>query len=239
MLRSPFLRPVAHTRSAGKARRAARHPVSAILAVVSKGGDERVLHLIWSDWDADVPYLVSSETLAAAHLATADDAPRPPMDFGDLRRDRDIDGLERHLPGNGCDSLEQYVAGIERAAGRPPGSGEISTRLEALRDFVFDGDDTATDDYDYLPADDVDFREEQIAWDEPAVRYWNVIAPATAHDLPSDLAAEYCADRYATGSPGSSGEFIDSSVDPDRLGELIAELEARRYKIIRDQPRAP
>lgn len=200
--------------------------------------DERVLHLIWSEWD-NVPYLVNPETLAAAQRAAADDAPRPPMNFGDVRRSGDMDELEELLSGYGYASPEQYVTGIERAAGRPPGSGDLSTRLQALNDVVFEGDDTATDDYDYLPGDDVDFREEQIAWDEPAVRYWDALASATARDLPSDLATEYCTDRYATGSPGSSGSFIDSSVDEDRLAELVAELEARGYAIIRDQPRGP
>ena len=131
--------------------------------------------------------------------------------------------------------LSSTSQGIERAAGRPAETGEIATRLEALRDFVFKGDDTATDDYDYLPADDVDFRDEQVAWDEPAVRYWNMIAGATARDLPSDL-TKYCADRHATGSPGSSGAFIDSSVDPDQLAVLITELEARGYTIISAKP---
>jgi hypothetical protein len=199
---------------------------------MSAVGDERVLHLIWSEWH-NVPYLVSPESLAAAQRATADDAPRPPMNFGDVRFAGDIDTLEDLLSAYGA-SAEQYVAAIERAAGRPPGNGELSTRLQALDDVVFAGDDTATDDYDYLPGDDHDFREEQIAWDEPAVRYWNALAGATARDLPSDLATEYCTDRYATGSPGSSGSFIDSSADPDRLAELVAELEARGYTVIRD-----
>ena len=204
---------------------------------MSVGGDERILHLIWSDWD-NVPYLVSPETLAAAERATADDAPRPHMNFGDVRRGGDIDELEDLLSWHGDASLEQYIAGIERAAGRPPGSGALWTRLKALDDFVFEGDDTATDDYDYLPGDDFDFREEQIPWDEPQVRFWDVLAGATARDLPSDLAAEYCTDQYATGSPGSSGAFINSSVDEDRLAELVAELEARGYTV-RADPRWP
>ena len=79
----------------------------------------------------------------------------------------------------------------------------------------------------------MDFREERIAWDEPEVRYWDVIAGATARDLPSDLVAEYCINSYATGSPGSSGSFIDSSVDPLRLVDLVAQLEARGYTIHR------
>ena len=199
--------------------------------------DEWVLHLIWSEWD-NVPYLVSPETLAAAQRATAADAPRPPMNFGDVRRSGDIDTLEDLLSGYGA-SPEQYIAAIERAAGRPPGSGELSTRLKAVDDFVFAGEHEVTDDYDYLPGDDVDYREEQIVWDEPVVRYWDALAGATACDLPSDLATEYCVDRYATGSPGSSGSFIDSSVDEDRLAELVAELEAWGYTVIRDQPRAP
>ena len=104
-------------------------------------------------------------------------------------------------------------------------------RLRALDDFDFAGEDEAT-------GDDVDFREEQIAWDEPEVRFWDVLAGATARDLPSDLAAGYCTDQYATDSPGSSGAFINSSVDEDRLAELAAELEARGYTVLAD-PRWP
>lgn len=200
--------------------------------------NDRVLHLIWSAWDADVPYLVSSESLAAAQSATAEDAPRPPMNFGDVRRSGDIDELERVLSGWCGASPEQYVEAIERAAGRRPDSQDLVMRLHAVSDYAFEGERTATDEYECLPGDDEDFREEQIAWDEPEVRYWSVIAGATADDLPSDLAAEHCVDRYATGSPGSSGSFIDSSVDPDRLNELIAELEVRGYAVLRDHPRA-
>lgn len=200
---------------------------------MSVGGDERVLHLIWSDWE-NVPYLVSSESLAAAERATADDAPRPPMNFGDIRRSGDLDALEDLLVGYDFSSLEQYVAGIERAAGRLPGSGDPGTRLKSLDDFVFEGEREATDDYNYLPGDNEDFREEQIAWDESDVRFWGELAGATARDLPSDLAAEYCADQYATGSPVSSGAFINSSVDEDRLAELVVELEARGYTVVAD-----
>ena len=204
---------------------------------MSVGGDERVLHLVWSDWE-NVPYLVSPENLAAAERATADDAPRPHMNFGEVRRGGDIDELEDLLSWHGDASLEQYIAGIERAAGRPPGSGDLFMRLRALDDFDFAGEDEATDDYDYLPSDDVDLGEEQIALDEPEVRFWDVLAGATARDLPSDLAAGYCTDQYATDSPGSSGAFINSSVDEDRLAELVAELEARGYTVLAD-PRWP
>ena len=70
------------------------------------------------------------------------------------------------------------------------------------------------------------------------VRFWDVLAGATARNLPSDPAAKYYVDRFATGSPGSSGSFIDSSVDPDRLADLVADLEVRGCAILRDQPGA-
>ena len=209
--------------------RAVRHAILALMTL----GSERVLHLVRSEWNGDVPYLVSSATLAEAERATADDAPRPPMNFGDVRRSGDVDELEHLLSEYGGASPEHYVSAIERAAGRSPAAGDVVTRLKALHDCKFDGDDTATDDYECVPGDDVDFREERIAWDEPEVRYWDVIAGATARDLPSDLVAEYCINSYATGSPGSSGSFIDSSVDPQRLVDLVAQLEARGYTIHR------
>ncbi len=165
---------------------------------MSVGGDERILHLIWSDWD-NVPYLVSPETLAAAERATADDAPRPHMNFGDVRRGGDIDELEDLLSWHGDASLEPYIAGIERAAGRPPGSGALWTRLKALDDFVFAGEDEATDDYDYLPGDDFGFREEQSPWDGPQVRS-GTCSPERPAPV-SGLAAAYCTDQYASGSP--------------------------------------
>lgn len=206
-----------------------RHAILALMTL----GSERVLHLVRSEWNGDVPYLVSSATLAEAERATADNAPRPPMNFGDVRRSGDVDELEHLLSEYGGASPEHYVSAIERAAGRSPAAGDVVTRLKALHDCKFDGDDTATDDYECVPGDDVDFREERIAWDEPEVRYWDVIAGATARDLPSDLVAEYCINSYATGSPGSSGSFIDSSVDPQRLVDLVAQLEARGYTIHR------
>lgn len=198
---------------------------------VPKRRDELVLHLIWTEWEG-APCLVSPATLDAAQRATADDAPHPPMNFGDVRRSADLDQLKELLEDHGNASLKQYVVGIESVAGQS-GDGDIATRLASLHGFDFRGDDTATDDYEYLPGDDVDFREEQVAWDEPEVRYWDVIARATSGDLPADLAAEYCSDYHATGSPGSSGAYIGSWVDAARLDELIVEIEARGYTVNR------
>ena len=199
-------------------------------ASVSKRSDELVLHLIWSEWE-NMPCLVSPAALEAAQRATADDAPRPPTNIGDVRRSGDLDHLEDLLDGYGGASMEQYAAAIEVAAGLPVGGGDIAARLAALDDVDFAGVDAATDEYDYLPADDHDFREEQVAWDEPEVRYWDVISQATPNSLPSDLAERYVPDHYATGSPGSSGALMGSWVDPARLDELLAELEARGYVV--------
>jgi len=198
-------------------------------ANVPKRPDELVLHLIWSEWE-NMPCLVSPAALEAAQRATAHDAPHPPMNVGDVRRSGDLDQLE-DLVGAWGASLEQYAAGIEAAAGRSDRSGDIAARLAALDDVDFAGVYTATDEYDVLPADDHDFREELVAWDEPEVRYWDVISQATPTSLPSDLAERYSSDHYATGSPGSSGALMGSWVDPARLDELIAELEARGYVV--------
>jgi len=201
-------------------------------AGVSNHSDELVLHLIWSEWE-NMPCLVSPAALEAAQRATAHDAPHPPMNIGDVRRSGDLDQLEELLDGYYGVTLEQYAAAIEAAAGRSAGGGDIAARLAALDDIDFGGVETATDEYDNLPADDHDFREDQVAWDEPVVRYWDVICQATPTSLPSDLAARYCSDHYATGSPGSSGDLMGSWVDPARLDELIAELEARGYVVHR------
>ena len=83
------------------------------------------------------------------------------------------------------------MAGIEAAAGRPSEGGDLATRLAALDDFEFAGDDTETEDYDSLSAHDEDVRDEEIPWDEPAVRYWDVISNATENDLPADLAERH------------------------------------------------
>ena len=199
-------------------------------ASVSKRSDELVLHLIWTEWQ-NMPCLVSPAALEAAQRATADDAPRPPTYIGDVRRSGDLDHLEELLDGYFGASLEQYAAAIAAAAGRPAGGGDIAVRLAMLDDVDFAGVETATDEYDRLPGDDYDVREDLVAWDEPVVRYWDVISRATPTSLPSDLAERYSSDHYATTGPWSSGALIGSWVDPARLDELLAELEARGYVV--------
>lgn len=106
--------------------------------------DGLVLHLFSYEWQGDVPLLVSPGTVEAARRATADEAPHPPMDFGDACRTGDLIELEELL---GCDfrvSLEEYVAGMEAAARRSPEGGDVAARLVALDDFDFAGDDTPT-----------------------------------------------------------------------------------------------
>lgn len=159
------------------------------------------------------------------------------MTFGDVRRSGDLDLLRDILDQHGGASLEAYVSAIEASAGRRVSADDLTVRLGLLRDVDFDGDDRPTDDYEFLPGDDVDFREDQVAWDEPEVRYWDVIVRASRHDLPADLAERYCSDRQATGSPGSSGAYIGSWVDEDRLGEVIAELEHRGFTVVNDSVR--
>lgn len=159
------------------------------------------------------------------------------MTFGDVRRSGELDLLRDLLDQHGGASPEQYVAAIEASADRRVLGGDLAVRLDLLRDVDFDGDDVPTDDYEFLPGDDVDFREDQVAWDEPEVRYWDVIVRASRHDLPTDLAERYCSDHEATGSPGSSGAYIGSWVDEDRLDELTAELEDRGFTVIRDSVR--
>jgi hypothetical protein len=153
------------------------------------------------------------------------------MNIGDVRRSGDLDHLEELLDGYFGASLEQYAAAIEAAAGRSAGRGDIGARLAMLDDVDFAGVHTATEEYDGLPADDYDVREDLVAWDEPVVRYWDVIIRATPTSLPSDLAERYSSDHYATGSPWSSGALIGSWVDPARLDELLAELAARGYVV--------
>lgn len=195
--------------------------------------DELVLHLIWTEWE-DMPCLVSPATLLAAQRATAPDAPHPPMYVKDLRRPGQLEELEELLDGHFGATVEQYVAAIEAAAGRPSKGGDLAARLAALDDFEFAGDDVTTDDYDGLPADDhILDPDDGVQWGEPEVRYWDVISKATENDLPWDVDASYTADSYATGSPGSSGAHIGSFVDPDRLEELIAEVEALGYVVHR------
>ena len=196
---------------------------------MSEREDELVLHLIWSEWEG-MPCLVSPAILEEARRATAEDAPHPPTNIGDVRRSGDLDQLEDLLDGYGA-SLEQYAAAIEMAAGLPVGGGDIAARLAALDAVDFAGFDAETDEYESLPADDHDFRDEQVAWGEPEVRYWDVISQATPNSLPSDLAERYVSDHYATGSPCSSGALIGSWADPARLDDLLAELEARGYVV--------
>ncbi len=202
---------------------------------MSATDEHTAYHVLWSEWD-DAWYVVTEATVHAAQLAMADDAPRPPMTFGDLRRSSDpddIEQLESLLEEWSEASLEHYLTAIERAAGQARADGGLTGRLAALSDVDFEGTDEPSDDYEYLPGDDVDFRDEQIPWDEPEVRYWDVITRASGVDLPADLVERYCTVRHATGSPGSSGSYIGTSVDESKLDELVDVLRSRSHVVVR------
>ena len=185
--------------------------------------DDRVLHLRWSPFD-DVAHLVSPATINDA--GAADDAPYL-TDFGDLRRSGDIDELQNRLDRHCDGAVEDYVAAIERSAGRTPAADDLAARLEALDDVDFEGDDE-------MPSDATDFRPEWEIEEAPAEEWrgYNVIAKAMSDDVPEDIFNEFAVDSYGD-SPVFSGR-IDSHVDADRLEAMIAALEARGYVIIRD-----
>jgi hypothetical protein len=193
--------------------------------------DDKVLYVQWSPFDT-VAHVVSGATIALA--AAADDAPVL-FDFGDLRRSGDLDELENQLDQLCCATAEEYVAAIERSAGREPASRDMMERLAALDDVVFDGvpeeECDPSEGCDFLPADDTELL---VPDDTPApeFRSYDIIAKAMSGDIPSDIFEEFCQSTSGN-SPAFSGH-IDDRVDAERLPALVAALQARGYTVIED-----
>ena len=183
--------------------------------------EERVLHVYRSQFD-DVAFVVSPATMRAA--AAADNAPYL-ADFGDLRRSGDIDELTDRL--DSALNINDYIGAIERFAGRTPSGGDLADRLKAVDDVEFDGDDN-------FPSDTTDFRSDDEIAEEPDqdFRGYEIIANATADDVPKDIFDEFGGDSYGD-SPAFSGQ-IDSHVAADRLEAMSTALEARGYTVVRE-----
>jgi hypothetical protein len=190
-----------------------------------------VLHIVWSPFEDDVAHVVSATTIASAKAAN--DAPVP-VDFGDLRRNGDLEELGTRLDNFGEATVEEYVKAIEQSADRSPFGKDLSERLASLADVSFDG--LSEEEFDpengrFLTADSQDFRSfheiEEAPDDE--FRGYQQIAFAMSSDIPTDLFEQFAGSRQGD-SPAFSGN-IDESVSADQLPALIAALEARGYTV--------
>lgn len=181
----------------------------------------RVLHVV----EGHVRFhLVTPETLAAASEAqsTADATPRY-ENFGELRRSAELDILEERL-GNYDLNVEEYIAVIERSAGRVPASSDLRERLAALDDIDFDGDDEAN-----APSDADDFRSEYEIDNEVEDHYMHTIEQGMCSDVPADVLDAF--DAWITPM------FVDdrmAAVEAERLDDMIEVLKGRSFVIIRD-----
>lgn len=185
------------------------------------GGVEQVLYVVGGYVGS---HIVSARTLAAARAAQEEaDATPYYLDFGELRRSGDLemlaDELERHDL-----SLLDYVAAIERSAGRAAAVTELGDRLAALGDVSFAGDDDSG-----APSDSDRLRSESDLDEEVEDHFGHVLETSMSGDVPADLFDEFCVRQ--------SPMFVDyeiSYVEDERLDAMIAALEARGYTVIRD-----
>jgi len=185
-----------------------------------------VLYVVTDRWAEDAVYLVTADSVAraaevAAQLGT-------PATFGELRRADNLDELERRI--SQFAEIDEYVAAIERSAGRQRSSDQLEERLAALVDVDFEG--AESDDLGYLPGDAAStLDDEEWALDQPASRFWNVLQSATRSDVPDDLFRQFCEARDS-GRPG--GDFLGYGVRDGLLDALVAALEQRGYRVVRD-----
>jgi hypothetical protein len=204
-----------------------------IRSVTESGNDDRVLHVVWSPFE-DVAHVVSAKTIAAAEAA--DETPAL-VDFGDLRRQGDLDEIGERLGKFGEGTVDEYVTAIEQSADRSRGSGDLAERLASVADVPFGGvteEEFVPENGRSLPADSTDFRSEWEIEEAPAEEYrgYQLIAQAMSRDIPSDVFEQFAESRHGN-SPAFSGH-IDDSVPADQLESLIAVLKARGYTVVRD-----
>lgn len=185
-----------------------------------------VLYVVSDRWAEDAVYLVTADTVARAAEVAAQ--PGPPATFGELRRADDIDELEKRI--SQFADVDEYVAAIERSAGRQRSSDQLEARLAALVDVEFEGADS--DSAGYLPSDAArTLDDEEWAFDQPASRFWRILQSATRSDVPDDLFRQFCEERDQ-GRPG--GDFLGYGVRDGLLDALVAALEQRGHRVVRD-----
>ncbi len=185
-----------------------------------------VLYVVSDRWAEDAVYVVTADTVARAAEVAAQ--PGLPETFGELRRAGDIDELEKRI--SRFADVGEYVAAIERSAGRQRSSDQLEARLAALVDVEFEGADS--DSGEYLPSDeDRTANDEEWALDQPASRFWSVLQWATRSDVPDDLFRQFCEERDQ-GRPG--GDFLGYGVRDGLLDAWVAALEQRGHRVVRD-----
>lgn len=164
--------------------------------------------------------LVSPESISAASDAQrAADEVSEFENFGDVRRSGNLDYLIERLDRYGGADLETYLHAIEVAAGVHPTSSEISERLVAVSDFVFDGEED-------LPGDGDDHLTSWEREEEVEDVYGQELLRAMVDDVPTEILREF----DLTWSP-IFGANVYATVPPEKLASVVERLRSLGYEI--------
>ena len=166
----------------------------------------------------------SAESIALAHTAqqAADDIAYFD-DFGELRSSGNFEMLaDRLFAWDSSISLETYVDAIEKSAGRVPASADIAERLKAVSDVEFE------DDSSDAPADSCDIRTTEDIENEVEDYFGLTLEQTMYEDVPEEVLAKFSAQGSAMFS-----EVDQTFIEPEHVEEMVVELEALGYTIIR------
>lgn len=187
-------------------------------------GSAKVLYLV-----ALNSYYVfaSAESIERAHAAqqAADDVAYFD-NFGELRTSGNIEMLEDRLfAWDSSLSLDTYVDAIEKSVGRVPASADIAERLKAVSDVEFDGID-----FD-APADSCDIRTTGDIENEVEDYFGFTLEQTIYNDVPEEVLA-----KFGAQGPTMFSEVDQTFIDHEHVEEMVVELEALGYTIIRGTP---
>ena len=156
----------------------------------------------------------SAESIALAHTAqqAADDIAYFD-DFGELRSSGNI-------------SLETYVDAIEKSVGRIPASTDIAERLKAVSDVEFE-DGVGFD----APEDSCNIRTTQDIENEVEDYFGFTLEQTIHNDVPEEVLA-----KFGAQGPTMFSEVDTTFIDHENVEEMVVELEALGYTIIRGTP---
>ena len=169
----------------------------------------------------------SAESIALAHTAqqAADDIAYFD-DFGELRSSGNIEMLaDRLFAWDSSISLETYVDAIEKSVGRIPASTDIAERLKAVSDVEFE------DDSSDAPADSCDIRTTEDIETEVEDYFGFTLEQTIHNDVPEEVLA-----KFGAQGPTMFSEVDTTFIDHENVEEMVVELEALGYTIIRGTP---
>ena len=169
----------------------------------------------------------SAESIALAHAAQqAADEAACFDNFGELRTSGNIEMLaDRLFAWDSSISLETYVDAIEKSVGRIPASTDIAERLKAVSDVEFE------DDSSDAPADSCDIRTTEDIETEVEDYFGFTLEQTIHNDVPEEVLA-----KFGAQGPTMFSEVDQTFIDHEHVEEMVVELEALGYTIIRGTP---